>query len=87
MNLLFLHSFNLERVQLLIKRLTQILQSRFQQRHIQSTTIAYHDKRFVDLLPQMRSKNLNQRNFERRNFAVHENAGQIKLHLKADINI
>ena len=34
-------------------------------------------RRLVDLLPEMSSKNLNERNFEGGNLAVHEDARQV----------
>ena len=40
-----------------------------------------HDDRFVDLLPQMGTEDLNERNLESGDLAVHENACQIQLHL------
>ena len=41
----------------------------------------------MDLLPKMRSEDLNQRNLEGRNFTMHENAGEIQLHLETDIDV
>ena len=46
-----------------------------------------HDDGLVDLLPQVRSEDLNQRNLQRRNFTVHEDAGQVKLDLEPDVYI
>ena len=46
-----------------------------------------HDDRLVNLLPQMRTENLNERDLERWNFAVHEDARQIELHLETDVNL
>ena len=44
-------------------------------------------RRLVDLLPEMSSKNLNERNFEGRNLAVHEDARQVELDLEADVDL
>ena len=44
-------------------------------------------RRLVDLLPEMSSKNLNERNFEGRNLAVHEDARQVELDLEADVHL
>jgi hypothetical protein len=41
----------------------------------------------MNLLPQMGAKNLNERNLQRGDFSVHENAGQIELHLKSYVDI
>lgn len=41
-----------------------------------------HNYRFVNFLPQVSSENLNKRDFQSRDFTVHENARQIKLYLK-----
>ena len=46
-----------------------------------------HNNRLVDLLPQVSSEDLNQRNLKSRNFTVHEYASKIKLDLEANINI
>ena len=46
-----------------------------------------HHNRFVDLLPQMGTENLNQGNLQCRDFAVHENASQIKLDLETNVNV
>ena len=46
-----------------------------------------HDDGLVDRLPQVRSEDLNQRNLQRRNFTVHEDAGQVKLDLESDVDI
>lgn len=39
----------------------------------------------MDLLPQVSSENLNERNLQRGYLAVHEDACQIQLHLKPNI--
>ena len=44
-------------------------------------------RRLVDLLPEMSSKNLNERNFEGRNLAVHEDARQVELDLEAHVHL
>ena len=40
-----------------------------------------HDDRLVDLLPQMRTEDLDETDLQRRDLAVHEDARQIQLHL------
>ena len=46
-----------------------------------------HDDRLVDLLPQVSTEDLNQRDLQRRNLAVHENARQIQLDLETDVDV
>ena len=46
-----------------------------------------HDDGLVDLLPQVRAEDLDQANLQRRDLAVHEDAGQIQLHLEADVHV
>ena len=46
-----------------------------------------HRERLVDLLPQVRTEDLNQRDLERRNLAVHKDAREIELHLEADVHV
>ena len=46
-----------------------------------------HHDRLVDLLPQVRAEDLDQRDLERRDLAVHEDARQVELHLKADVDV
>ena len=70
MDSFLLDRFDFQRVQLLVKDLTQI-----------------HDDRFVDLLPQMGAEDLNERDLERGDLAVHENARQIELHLETDVDV
>lgn len=41
-----------------------------------------HHHRLVDLLPQMGTEDLDQRDLEGRNLSMHEDAGQVKLHLE-----
>ena len=41
----------------------------------------------MDLLPQVRMEDWDQRDLEGRNLAVHENTRLIKLHLETDIHI
>ena len=41
----------------------------------------------VDLLPQVRAEDLNQRDFEGRNLPVHEDARQVELDLEADVDL
>ena len=44
-------------------------------------------RRLVDLLPEVRSKDLDERNLQRGNLAVHEDARQVELHLEADVHL
>ena len=44
-------------------------------------------RRLVDLLPEVRSKNLNERDLQRGNLAVHEVARQVVLDLEADVHL
>lgn len=46
-----------------------------------------HNNRLVDLLPQMGTENLDQRDFECWNFAVQEYASQVELHLETNVDI
>ena len=46
-----------------------------------------HHNALVHFLPQMSSEDLDQRDLQRRDFAVHENTGQVELHLKADVDL
>lgn len=46
-----------------------------------------HDDRLVNLLPQMGTEDLNERDLERRDFAVHEDPSQIQLHLETDVDV
>mmetsp|Transcript_35223 Transcript_35223/g.88355 ORF Transcript_35223/g.88355 Transcript_35223/m.88355 type:complete len:558 (+) Transcript_35223:1414-3087(+) len=46
-----------------------------------------HHQALVDLLPQMGAHDLDERDLERGDLAVHEDACQVELHLEADINI
>mmetsp|Transcript_39335 Transcript_39335/g.83813 ORF Transcript_39335/g.83813 Transcript_39335/m.83813 type:complete len:1257 (-) Transcript_39335:3240-7010(-) len=46
-----------------------------------------HDHTLVDLLPQVRSEDLDQRDLQGGDFAVHEDAGQIQLHLETNIHV
>jgi hypothetical protein len=41
----------------------------------------------MDLLPQMRTENLNERDLQRRDLAVQENTGKIQLDLETDIDV
>ena len=54
-----------------------------------ANTFAQHVQRriLVNLLPQMGAENLAQRNFQGWYFTVHEDAGQIELHLKTDVDV
>ena len=44
-------------------------------------------RRLVDLLPEVRAEDLNERNLQRRNLAVHEDARQVELDLEADVDV
>ena len=46
-----------------------------------------HDNTFMNLLPEMSSKNLNQGYLQSRNLSMHEDSCQIQLYLKTNINI
>mmetsp|Transcript_51851 Transcript_51851/g.121766 ORF Transcript_51851/g.121766 Transcript_51851/m.121766 type:complete len:1251 (+) Transcript_51851:175-3927(+) len=46
-----------------------------------------HHHALVDLLPQMRAEDLDQRDLERRDLAVHEDARQVELHLEPDVDV
>mmetsp|Transcript_67280 Transcript_67280/g.140139 ORF Transcript_67280/g.140139 Transcript_67280/m.140139 type:complete len:747 (+) Transcript_67280:1153-3393(+) len=46
-----------------------------------------HDDALVHLLPQVRAEDLDQRDLERWDLPVHENPGQVKLHLEPDIHV
>ena len=46
-----------------------------------------HDDALVHFLPQMRSEDLDERDLECRDLAVHENARQVELHLKTNVHL
>jgi phage gp16-like protein len=46
-----------------------------------------HSHRLVDLLPQMGTENLDERDLQCRNLTVKEDTRQIKLHLETDIDV
>jgi len=46
-----------------------------------------HDDTLVDLLPQVSPEDLDERDLEGGNLAVHEDASQIKLHLEANVDL
>ena len=46
-----------------------------------------HDHALVDLLPQVGPEDLDERDLEGGNLPVHENAGQIQLHLEPYVHI
>ena len=41
----------------------------------------------MNLLPEVRAEDLNERYLQRRNLAVHEDARQVELHLKPDVDL
>ena len=49
--------------------------------------VQIHDDALVDLLPQVRAEDLDEGDLQRRNLAVHEDAGQIQLHLETDVHV
>ena len=46
-----------------------------------------HDQALVHLLPQMGAEDLDERDLERRDLAVHEDSGEVQLHLEADVHV
>mmetsp|Transcript_98960 Transcript_98960/g.262867 ORF Transcript_98960/g.262867 Transcript_98960/m.262867 type:complete len:658 (-) Transcript_98960:4864-6837(-) len=46
-----------------------------------------HDDTLVDLLPQVGSEDLDQRDLERGDLAVHEDAGEVQLHLETHVHV
>lgn len=46
-----------------------------------------HYNALMDLLPQVSSENLNERNLQRGDLAMHKNTCQIQLHLKPNIHL
>ena len=46
-----------------------------------------HDDGLVDLLPQVRAEDLDERDLECRDLAVEKDAGEIQLHLEADVDV
>ena len=46
-----------------------------------------HNHRFMDLLPQMGTENLNQRDLQSWNFSMQENTRQIQLDLESDVDL
>jgi len=45
----------------------------------------YHDNRLVHLLPQVGTEDLDERNLECGDLAVHEDAREVELHLETDV--
>lgn len=46
-----------------------------------------HNDGLMNFLPQVCPENLNERDLKRGNFAVHEDAREVELHLEADVNV
>ena len=46
-----------------------------------------HDYTLVNLLPQVSSEDLDKRDFQGRDFTVHENTRQIELYLETDVDV
>ena len=46
-----------------------------------------HDNTLVDLLPQVRAEDLDEGDLQGRDLTVHEDAGEVQLHLEADIDV
>lgn len=46
-----------------------------------------HDDRLMNLLPQVSTEDLDQRDLQSRNLSVHEDARQVELHLETDIDL
>ena len=46
-----------------------------------------HGDGLVDLLPEMRSEDLDEGDLQRGNLAVHEDAGEVELHLEAHVDV
>ena len=46
-----------------------------------------HDDALVDLLPQVSPEDLNEGDLQRGDLAVHEDAGEVELHLEAHIHL
>mmetsp|Transcript_3144 Transcript_3144/g.9017 ORF Transcript_3144/g.9017 Transcript_3144/m.9017 type:complete len:409 (-) Transcript_3144:4863-6089(-) len=67
---LFLHIFDLERVELLVEHLAQV-----------------HGHGLVDLLPEVRAEDLDQRDLQRRDLPVHEDAREVELDLEPHIHV
>ena len=54
--------------------------------HVEDLAQVHHDG-LVDLLPQVSSEDLDQRDLQSRNLAMHEDPSQIELHLETDIHV
>ena len=99
MNGFFLDVLDLQRVQLLVEDLAEVhghLRAyetsgrRGPKRRPIKFKVKFNTptpRRLVDLLPEVRSKNLNERDLQRRNLAVHEDARQVELDLEADVHL
>ena len=46
-----------------------------------------HDHRLMNLLPEMGTEDLNERDLERQNLSVQENTSQIELDLETDVDV
>ena len=55
------------------------------QTHSQHSQI--HDDALVDLLPQVGPEDLDERDLQGRDLAVHEDAGEVQLHLEAHVDV
>lgn len=54
--------------------------------HVEDLAQVHHDG-LMDLLPQVSSEDLDQRDLQSRNLAMHEDPSQIELHLETDIHV
>ena len=54
---------------------------------IQAHLTQVHNDALVDLLPQVSSEDLDERDLQRGDLAVHEDTGQVQLHLKAHVHL
>ena len=53
---------------------------------VEHLTQVHHDA-LVNLLPQMGSEDLDERDLQRRDLTVHEDPGQIELHLETHVHL
>lgn len=55
--------------------------------YIRLSVLTIHAHALVDLLPQVRTENLNERDFEGRDLAHHHDAGKIELDLETNVDV
>ena len=55
--------------------------------HDQPYLTEIHDNALVYFLPQMSTKDLDERDFQSRDFPMHEDSSEVELNLKPDVDV